>query len=166
MYFTDNLMIPKGAKNKYTAELMIDWVYDVDRAAAIADFIYYLSPVKGVAEAIAKLDPEAATNPLLFPPADVLAKQYPEAAWDDEDSPGADQRALRGPRGRLIAGGSWEDDVVRAPALAHPVAAHGARAALAHRLLRPPERPDGPHVALERHAEHGLQVLVGHRQLR
>lgn len=84
MYFTDNLMIPKGAKNKYTAELMIDWVYDVDRAAAIADFIFYQSPVKGVAEAIAKIDPEAATNPLLFPPADVLAKQYPEAAWADE----------------------------------------------------------------------------------
>ncbi len=84
MYFTDNLLIPKGAKNKYTAELMIDWVFDVDRAAAIADFIYYQSPVKGVAEAIAKIDPDAAGNPLLFPPADVLAKQYPEAAWSDE----------------------------------------------------------------------------------
>jgi spermidine/putrescine transport system substrate-binding protein len=85
MYFTDNMLIPKGAANKYTAELMIDWVYDVDRAAQLANFIYYLSPVKGVAEAIMELDPEAATNPLLFPPDDVLAKQHPEAAWDDED---------------------------------------------------------------------------------
>ena len=84
MYFTDNLIIPKGARNKYTAELMIDWVYDVDRAAAIADFIFYQSPVKGVAEAIATIDPDAATNPLLFPPAEVLAKQYPESAWSDE----------------------------------------------------------------------------------
>ena len=79
------MIIPKGAANKYTAELMIDWVYDVDRAAQLANFIYYLSPVKGVAEAIKALDPEAAENPLLFPPDDVIAKQYPESAWDDED---------------------------------------------------------------------------------
>ena len=77
MIWTDNMLIPKGAENKYTAELMIDWVYDVDRAARLAAFVYYISPVKGVAEAIKSLDPEAATNPLLFPPADVLAKQHP-----------------------------------------------------------------------------------------
>jgi spermidine/putrescine transport system substrate-binding protein len=82
--FTDNMLIPKGAKNKYTAELMIDWVYDVDRAAALANFIYYISPVKGVAEAIKALDPDIATNPLLFPPPEVVAKQYPESSWDDE----------------------------------------------------------------------------------
>ncbi len=95
MVFTDNLLIPKGARNKYTAELMVDWVFDVDRAAAIANFIYYISPVKGVAEAIKALDPEAGDNPLLFPPADVLAKQYPEATWDDE--------AVEGPIKELYA---------------------------------------------------------------
>jgi spermidine/putrescine transport system ATP-binding protein len=81
--FTDNMLIPKGAVNKYTAELMIDWVYDVDRAARIANFVYYISPVKGVAEAIKAIDEEAATNPLLFPPPDVLAKQHPQPQWDD-----------------------------------------------------------------------------------
>jgi spermidine/putrescine transport system substrate-binding protein len=80
---TDNMIIPKGAQHKYTAELMIDWVYDVPRAARLANFIYYISPVKGVAEEIKKLDPEVATNPLLFPPADVLAKQHPQPAWDE-----------------------------------------------------------------------------------
>jgi len=82
--WTDNMIIPKGAENKYTAELMIDFVYDVDRAARLANFIYYISPVKGVEEAIKKLDPEAAENPLLFPPADVVAKQIPQPAWDEE----------------------------------------------------------------------------------
>jgi spermidine/putrescine transport system substrate-binding protein len=82
--WTDNMLIPKGAENKYTAELMIDFVYDVDRAARLANFIYYISPVKGVEEAIKKLDPEAAENPLLFPPADVVAKQIPQPAWDEE----------------------------------------------------------------------------------
>lgn len=80
---TDNMIIPKGAQHKYTAELMIDWVYDVPRAARLAAFIYYVSPVKGVADAIKELDPEAATNPLLFPPADVLAKQHPQPVWDE-----------------------------------------------------------------------------------
>ena len=77
------MMIPKAAKNKYTAELMMDWVYDVNRAARLAAFIYYVSPVKGVADAIKALDDTAATNPLLFPPADVLAKQHPQPVWDE-----------------------------------------------------------------------------------
>ena len=68
-----------------TAELMVDWVYDVTRAARLANFIYYISPVKGVDEAIKELDPEAATNPLLFPPADVVAKQHPQPTWSEED---------------------------------------------------------------------------------
>jgi spermidine/putrescine transport system substrate-binding protein len=80
---TDNMMIPNGAQHKYTAELMMDWVYDVTRAARLANFIYYISPVKGVADAIKALDAEAATNPLLFPPPEVVAKQHPQPVWDD-----------------------------------------------------------------------------------
>jgi spermidine/putrescine transport system substrate-binding protein len=83
MIWTDNMLIPKGAKDKYTAELMMDWVYDVDRAAAIANFVYYISPVKGVSEAITALDPEAADNPLLFPPQEVVDKQHPQPNWDE-----------------------------------------------------------------------------------
>jgi spermidine/putrescine transport system substrate-binding protein len=83
MIATDNMIIPKGAQHKYTAELMMDWVYDVTRAARLANFIYYISPVKGVAEAIKALDPEAASNPLLFPPPEVIAKQHPQPTWDD-----------------------------------------------------------------------------------
>jgi spermidine/putrescine transport system substrate-binding protein len=83
MIWTDNMIIPKGAKDKYTAELMMDWVYDVDRAAAIANFVYYISPVKGVAEAITALDPAAADNPLLFPPQEVVDKQHPQPNWDE-----------------------------------------------------------------------------------
>ena len=83
MIATDNMMIPKGAQHKYTAELMMDWVYDVQRAARLANFIYYISPVKGVADAIKALDEAAASNPLLFPPPDVVAKQHPQPTWDD-----------------------------------------------------------------------------------
>ena len=83
MIWTDNMLIPKGAQNRYTAELMMDWVYDVDRAARLANFIYYISPVKGVEEAILELDPELEGNELLFPPADVLARMHEQPQYDE-----------------------------------------------------------------------------------
>ena len=75
MIWTDNMLIPKGAQNKYTAELMMNYVYDPVVAANIADYVFYVSPVEGAADEIKKIDPSAATNPLLFPSADVVAKQ-------------------------------------------------------------------------------------------
>ena len=75
MIWTDNMLIPKGAANKYTAELMMDFVYEPEIAANIADWVYYVSPVKGVADLIKELDPGAETNPLLFPTDDIIAKQ-------------------------------------------------------------------------------------------
>lgn len=84
MIWTDNMIIPKGAQNKYTAELMINWVYDVDRAARLANYIYYISPVKGVEEAILELDPELEGNELLFPPNDVVEQQHEQPTWDED----------------------------------------------------------------------------------
>jgi len=75
MIWTDNMLMPKGAVNKYTAELMMNYVYDPVVAAQIADYVYYVSPVKGADEHIKALDPGAETNPLLFPTADIVAKQ-------------------------------------------------------------------------------------------
>ena len=85
--WTDNFMIPNGAQHKRAAEAMIDFCYRVPIAAQLANWIYYISPVKGVADAIIELDPEAADNPLLFPPEDVQARLYPNpdlSTSDDE----------------------------------------------------------------------------------
>jgi spermidine/putrescine transport system substrate-binding protein len=76
MIWTDNMVIPKGAANKYTAELMMNWVYDPKIAADIADYVYYVSPVKDVAPLIKELDPGAESNPLLFPDDAVVAKSH------------------------------------------------------------------------------------------
>ena len=76
MIWTDNMLIPKGAANVYTAELMMDFVYDPKIAAQVADWIYYVSPVKGAADEIKALDPGAESNPLLFPTDDIVAKQH------------------------------------------------------------------------------------------
>ena len=87
MLWTDNMLIPKGAANKYTAELMIDFVYDPQIAAQIAAWVNYVTPVKGAKEALAADDPELAENPLIFPPDDVLANLHIfKGLSEDEES--------------------------------------------------------------------------------
>ena len=73
MLWTDNMLIPKGAANKYTAELFVNFVYDPAIAAQIAAWVNYVTPVKGAKEVLAADDPDMAENPLIFPPEDVLA---------------------------------------------------------------------------------------------
>ncbi len=80
MIWTDNMLIPKGATNKYTAELMINFVYDPKVAAQIENYVYYVCPVNG-AEAILKdLNKKEPLDQyhldLLFPPEDVIAKTH------------------------------------------------------------------------------------------
>jgi len=86
MLWTDNMLIPKGAAHKYTAELMIDFVYDPTIAAQIAAYVNYVTPVKGAQEILAAEDPELAENPLIFPPPEVLAnvKIFKSLAEDEE----------------------------------------------------------------------------------
>ncbi len=90
MLWTDNMLIPKGAAHKYTAELMIDYVYDPEIAAQIAAYVQFVSPVKGCKEAIAKNADKSvaalAKNPLMFPDAATLAKTHIfKALSADED---------------------------------------------------------------------------------
>ena len=86
MLWTDNMLIPKGAKNKYTAELMIDFVYTPEIAAQIEAWVNYICPVKGAQELLVKDSPDIANNPLIFPPDDILAKLkiFKSLTEDDE----------------------------------------------------------------------------------
>ena len=70
----DNMLIPKGAANKYTAELFIDFVYRPEIAAQIEAWVNYICPVKGAKEELIKIDPELADNVLIFPTDEMLAK--------------------------------------------------------------------------------------------
>jgi spermidine/putrescine transport system ATP-binding protein len=84
MIWTDNMLIPKGAANRYTAELMMNFVYDPAIAAQVAGYVYYVSPVKGADVEVKKLDPGAESNPLLFPTPDIVAKQRTFQFLSDE----------------------------------------------------------------------------------
>ncbi len=90
MIWTDNMLVPKGAQHKYTAELFIDFVYDPAIAAQIAAWVNYVTPVKGAKEVIAAdADPDVASlaeSPLIFPPDDVLenVKIFKTLSEEDE----------------------------------------------------------------------------------
>jgi spermidine/putrescine transport system substrate-binding protein len=85
MVFNDNLMMPAHVEHPYAAETMFNYLYDPAVAAKLASYVSYISPVKGAKEVLAKTDPKAARNPLIFPPADIAAKFHPYPALSSKD---------------------------------------------------------------------------------
>ncbi|GAA2833888.1 spermidine/putrescine transport system substrate-binding protein [Leucobacter komagatae] len=69
MIAADSFTIPNGTESakKKLAEEMINFYYDPEVMAAVADYVTFVPPVKGTQEAMRKLNPENADNPLIFP---------------------------------------------------------------------------------------------------
>lgn len=65
--WTDNMQIPVGAPEAYTAEKFIDFVYEPKVQADIAEYVNYICPVNGVKEILVERDPELGQNQLIFP---------------------------------------------------------------------------------------------------
>jgi spermidine/putrescine transport system substrate-binding protein len=65
--WTDNMQIPVGAPEPYTAEKFIDFVYQPEIQADIAAYVNYICPVNGVKEIFQKRDPALAEEQLIFP---------------------------------------------------------------------------------------------------
>jgi spermidine/putrescine transport system substrate-binding protein len=66
----DTMVVPKGAKNRPEIAEWINYVYEPANAARIAAYVNYISPVKGVREALEAMGGEEAAlteNPLMFP---------------------------------------------------------------------------------------------------
>lgn len=71
--WADTMVMPKGAANRDSAAKWIDFFYDPAQAAQLTAWVQYVSPVKGVREEVAKIDPELADNVLIFPDDATLA---------------------------------------------------------------------------------------------
>ncbi len=65
----DNMAIPKGAPNAYTAHIFINYLADAQRAAQNAAFVGYGTPNEA---AKALLSPDMLGNPGIYPPADTF----------------------------------------------------------------------------------------------
>lgn len=65
--WSDNLMVPMASQQKGNAEKLMNYYYEPEVAALVAQYVNYICPVKGAKEAMEKLDPELVNNPLIFP---------------------------------------------------------------------------------------------------
>ncbi len=69
--WADNLCIPKGAPNQYTAEVFINYLLRPEVSAANSNFTWYASPNAGAADFI---DAEVLEEPAIYPPPEVMAR--------------------------------------------------------------------------------------------
>ena len=67
MLWSTSMEIPVGAPNAAAAEAWMNYVYDPKVQADIAEYVNYVTPVKGVKAILAKRDPALAKNQLIFP---------------------------------------------------------------------------------------------------
>jgi spermidine/putrescine-binding protein len=69
--WVDSMAIPKGAKHPGNAEKFMNYILEPKVGAALTNFVSYGSPNKAAEPFINK---DILDNPLIYPPADVLAK--------------------------------------------------------------------------------------------
>jgi spermidine/putrescine transport system substrate-binding protein len=73
MLFTDNFLMPKKAEHPYAAEVLMNYYYEPQVAAKVAEYVNYISPVDNIKE----YAPKIANNPLIFPPEEIRSKLHP-----------------------------------------------------------------------------------------
>jgi spermidine/putrescine transport system substrate-binding protein len=98
--WTDNMAIPKGAAHPNAALAMMDYVYDPEVAALIAEWVNYITPVPGAQEIIlqhaddAEAEDDAETaeylrtvaeSPLVFPTQEMLDRLYSYKVLDEDE---------------------------------------------------------------------------------
>jgi spermidine/putrescine transport system substrate-binding protein len=84
MFWTDNMVIPRGAEHPVDALALMDFVYRPPVAAAIADWVWYICPVPRAQGIVANNldDPRVAGSDLVFPTRDLLGPSIPTADGD------------------------------------------------------------------------------------
>ncbi len=83
--WSDNMLIPVGAPNPAAAYEFMNYVYEPENQAQIAEWVNYVSPVKGVKEILEQKDPDLANNELIFP-----SDEFVENCWNQTSPPGDD----------------------------------------------------------------------------
>ncbi|WP_426595249.1 ABC transporter substrate-binding protein [Cellulomonas sp. McL0617] len=72
--WSDNMMVPIGSPALTNAEKLMDYYYDPEVAAQVAAWVNYITPVEGAQQAMVAIDPDLASNPMIFPDAATLSK--------------------------------------------------------------------------------------------
>jgi len=83
--WSDNLLVPVGALHQANAEKWINFFYRPDIAAQVAAWVNFITPVVGAKEELKKVDPELASNELIFPSEEFLAQGQIFKALDADE---------------------------------------------------------------------------------
>jgi spermidine/putrescine transport system substrate-binding protein len=95
--WTDNMAIPKGAAHPNDALAMMDYLYQPEVAAQVADYVNYITPVPGAKDLFLQWADEAedpedaeyyrtlAESPLVFPTEDMLSRLHSYKVLDEEE---------------------------------------------------------------------------------
>jgi spermidine/putrescine transport system substrate-binding protein len=82
--WSDNMLVPNKAAHKANAEALMNYYYEPEVAAELAAWVNYICPVSGAQDAMTKIDPSLAENPLIFPDESLLKKTYSMKALDQK----------------------------------------------------------------------------------
>ena len=84
--WSDNMVIPVGAPNPTAAYEWMNYVYDPQNQAQIANYNYYLTPVDGVQPILEEQGSDAAESDLVFPD-----EEYTADCSTQTDPPGSEE---------------------------------------------------------------------------
>jgi spermidine/putrescine transport system substrate-binding protein len=85
MLWSEDMVIPVGAPNPTAAEAWMNYVYDPEVQANIAEYVNYVTPVEGVKPILAKREPKLAENQLIFPSSSFTKKCSPTPELEGEE---------------------------------------------------------------------------------
>jgi spermidine/putrescine transport system substrate-binding protein len=98
--WSDNMVIPVGAPNPGAAYAWMNYVYQPQNQAQIANYNYYFSPVAGVKPYLKKINPQAAKSPLIFP-----TEQFTSKCSTQPDPPKLETAEIEQAFQGLVTGG-------------------------------------------------------------
>jgi spermidine/putrescine transport system substrate-binding protein len=82
--WADNMLVPNLATHEANAEEWMNYYYQPEVAAKLADWNWYICPVEGAQEEMLKIDRPAAKSPLIFPDEKMLSNTWGFMALDDQ----------------------------------------------------------------------------------
>lgn len=79
MIASDSFSVPNGttAEAKASVEKLIDFYYQPEIAARVADYVNYVTPVKGAQAEMEKVNPDNVDNPAIFPTEEAWKRLHP-----------------------------------------------------------------------------------------
>lgn len=95
--FIDSFCMPESTQAFEQTHKLVDYYYEPEIAAQVAEYVQYVTPVAGAREAMEKLNPELADNPLIFPDEEMSARIHnmrTPTAQEDNKYAQAYQKAL------------------------------------------------------------------------